>query len=642
VTWRRVLLAALAVACVLLPALALARAGGGGGFSGGGGGGFSGGGGGGEGAIVRLLIWLIIRKPAIGIPATIIVVVVFVASGRMGRSAHVSRTIRRGYEAQSSQSSADGFERLRRRDPAFDADEFLERCKLVFPKVQDAWGNQDMTPARHLVSDGIYERFQLQLAMYEGALVRNTMEDVRVLSARVAGVESDDFFDTLHVRIGASAVDYWTDIRGGKRIHGSRSPESFAEVWSFLRRPGARTLAHPGLLEGYCPNCGAALEVADSVQCSSCRAVVNSGQYDWVLAEITQAEVWAGPAGVAVPGLTEMSAKDAAFNVQHIEDRASVVFWRLRTAEFFASDTYLKKLALPDFLAAHAADYRPREDGTHRFFADAAVGSVEVAAVEPAGDGDELDRVHVHVKWSGHREEERVPSPMKPAYERSQFRSQDFVLVRRKGVKTAQGNTLTSAHCPGCGAPQSAGTNGACEYCGLAQNDGSTDWVLAKVQAFFPFSAKQRMPDSADEGSAARLGSRLSRGDNERLLQCAAAVMMADGVIDPKEKRALRRMAGRRGIAEDRLNQLVLRVGQYGAVKAPESGSIQENREFLQALVLMCLADGNITREERSLIKSLVEHMRYTEVDIDQTINRVRAKLYKASKQVIREQRRQS
>jgi hypothetical protein len=182
--------------------------------SGGGGGGFSGGGSSGSGdggAIIELIIWLIILHPQIGIPLALVAVAFFIISSKTGHSAHISHTIKRGYQVQNSQKNADGLKLLLERDPAFTVENFTKRCKTAFPKVQMGWSNQNMTPARHIVSDGIYERFQLQLEMQKASCLHNVMENISVTSAEIIGIQSDTFFDTLHVKISASAIDYLED-----------------------------------------------------------------------------------------------------------------------------------------------------------------------------------------------------------------------------------------------------------------------------------------------------------------------------------------------------------------------------------------------------------------------------------------------
>ena len=61
-------------------------------------------------------------------------------------------------------------------------------------------------------------------------------------------------------------------------------PESFVEIWSFIRRRGVTsTPGDRGLFEGNCPNCGASLELNQLGACASCEAVLRNGEYDWVL-----------------------------------------------------------------------------------------------------------------------------------------------------------------------------------------------------------------------------------------------------------------------------------------------------------------------------------------------------------------------
>jgi tellurite resistance protein len=136
------------------------------------------------------------------------------------------------------------------------------------------------------------------------------------------------------------------------------------------------------------------------------------------------------------------------------------------------------------------------------------------------------------------------------------------------------------------------------------------------------------------------MSGRLSLQENEQLLRCAVAVMLADGVIDPKEKHALKKMAKRRGIAMERLQQLIDEVQTSGSVDVPQLVEMAKNREFLIALVRMCLADGNVVASERDIIKSLVANTGYSDVDIDIMINQERARLYAESKQLIKEARR--
>lgn len=644
---RPVLSTWICVFLVLAAREVFARAGGGGGFGGGGGssGGFSGGGGSGGGGsggeLIYFLVRLTITHPHIGIPLDIGVLVFVYFSYKNGRSYHVTRTIRKVYNKQDHYRTQRGLDKLRARDTAFSEEKFKERAGKAFGKIQKAWSEQDMKPVRGLISDGIFERFNAYLAMQKASLLVNRMEQVRVLKAEIAGVESDEFFDTVHLLITASAVDYMENRETGKRVHGKKQPETFQEYWSFLRRPGAKTLEKPGLVEGFCPNCGTPLSFSDKTVCESCSAVVNSGEYDWVLAEITQTGEWRGIRPRDIPGVDAVRGKDPAFNVQHLEDRASVMFWRLRQSEFFADKGYLAKLSHPDYLAENEKLFSPLEDGTHAFYADAAVGAVDLSSVAVSGEPGGMDRAHVKIRWSGHPEQEKIPSLMAPRYERSRIFQHSFILVRKTDTRSSDKNVLSSTHCPGCGAPETPTTAGECEYCGLRQNDGGADWVLRSIKPFVEdYQAICRKVEQVVEGGREeaagmdheRSGIPVFTPEiNRALLVCAISVMNADGTIDEKERAWLEKMGRRRNVPKNELDELVNAV-RSGEVKPVLPDDLDQGRHFFNSMIQVCLVDGKVTNDERRLLKRLVSKLGYTEVDIGYMINRERARLYREAR----------
>lgn len=640
---RSFLLLLLSGAVILICDAVLARAGGGGGFSGGGGGGgFSGGGssggGGGLGVIIYFLIRLIIEKPLIGIPLAIAIGFGFYITAKNTRSASMSRTIRRGNTAAASLRLRSEIDKIVARDPAFSADIFKQRCAKLLPDVQYAWSAQEMLPVRHFISDGVFERFSLQIEMQKGSGLRNIMENVEVIGSRLIDAESDEHFDTIHLAVTAQAVDKLVTLDGKRTLQGSSTPERFTEIWTFLRRPGAKTLERPGLLEGFCPNCGTQLKLSTSTTCESCGALINSGEYDWVLSEITQQEVWHPHRHQAIAGVDLLRKADPGFNTQAIEDKVSAIFWHHRAAEFFANRKLLSGVALPEFTEREEKFWKKDEHGRHRFYADAAVGSVDLAEVIPGSTPEDPNRVRVLVEWSGHRELAKVPGLIKPRWELSRLMRQEYVLMRKQGVKSIEKAALTSLHCPGCGAPQVAESTGECRYCGLAQNDGSNSWVLEAVSPFSGFvqQAPAEIPQPNAPGIAELAGMQLSRKEQESMIQCLAAIMLADGKIDPREDNQLKKMAAKQKITPQRLYELVHQVQEGEEIETPVLKDWEKRNSFFRGMVQMCLADGNVSSSERNLLKSLVSRFGYSDVDINAMITKERAALYQSSKHAIK------
>jgi hypothetical protein len=300
----------MALALVLMtPLLASARGGGGGHFSGGGGGfgggggsfgggGYSGGGGGfggagwllplfffggGGGGLIFFLfilfaLWGAYRRMSIGNPV---------------QASNWGPALSPMSQMQSTLSEDMGA--LQAKDPNFNQQMFLDRAQAAFFALQKAWMDRNLEPARVYMSDGIYRRWKNQIDAMVAAHKKNILENLVIGGIQIVKVQSDPNFDSITVRIDASAADYEVDeSNNNKVIFGSRSEQPFTEYWTFTRSGSARTKAGEGAEMTQCPNCGAPLSISESGVCSYCKAIVTSGQFGWVLDNITQASEWQG------------------------------------------------------------------------------------------------------------------------------------------------------------------------------------------------------------------------------------------------------------------------------------------------------------------------------------------------------------
>jgi Tim44-like domain len=298
-------LAALLATSIVLtsPLLAFARAGGGEGFGGGGGGGFGGGGsfgggggfgggglllpflffgGGGGGFFFFLFIlfalWQVYRRMSIGNPMH--------ASNYGPAYAPM---------AQMRSTVTEDLAALQTKDPNFNQQMFLDRAQAAFFALQKAWMDRNLEPARVYMSDGIYHRWKTQIDAMIAAHKKNMLDNLVIGGVHIVKVQTDPNFDTITVRIDASAADYEVDdTTANKVIYGSRQNQNFTEYWTFIRSGSARTKAGEGAEVTQCPNCGAPLSINESGVCSYCKATVTSGQFGWVLDNITQASEWQG------------------------------------------------------------------------------------------------------------------------------------------------------------------------------------------------------------------------------------------------------------------------------------------------------------------------------------------------------------
>ncbi len=425
------------------------------------------------------LFWLNINHPAFGLPLTAAIVYGFYRATRGGQTLYQNNVIKRGSRAADLNLVVAGLRQLQEKDTAFDTNTFCARVRDGFAKLQRAWCQQSLVSVRPFISDGIHERFSLQFEEQRALHYRPVMENLSILEVTPAQVECGPVFDVISVRIGASAKDYRVSAETGRAIPGSEEASQFTEYWSFIRARGSQTKAGAtGLIEGNCPNCGAPIAMNQGAKCEYCQAVLRSGQYDWVLAEITQEEEW-HPSDTPPPGTQTIRGSDPGFNLQDLEDMASVIFWRKAAADRIGKIDPMRKVAAPEWCDAYAPTLVSRSERSARaIFCDCAVSAVDTLGVIL---GKTENRALVEVCWMG-REFEVMPSgELRDKRGEMILRHSLFVLGRNAGVVSTPEHSISSAHCPNCGGAVMADTSNACEFCHTVLNDGTRQWVLRDI-----------------------------------------------------------------------------------------------------------------------------------------------------------------
>lgn len=166
--------------------------------------------------------------------------------------------------------------------------------KPYFLATYDAWSGGDWHKARHLVSDRLYESNGFWMDEYARSGWRNLLENIKISKIEIARIDLDKFYESLTVRVFASCLDYTIDSQG-KLIGGSvKKPRQFGEYWTFIRTSGVQKIEKKYDLKT-CPSCGAPADrVGQTGICDYCGSKITEGHFSWVLATITQDEVYEG------------------------------------------------------------------------------------------------------------------------------------------------------------------------------------------------------------------------------------------------------------------------------------------------------------------------------------------------------------
>ena len=166
--------------------------------------------------------------------------------------------------------------------------------KPYFQSTYAAWSKGDWRKARHLVSDRLYESNGFWMDEYAKQGWRNILENINIQKIEIVRIDLDKFYDSLTVRVFASCLDYTIDSQA-KLLGGSlKKPRQFSEYWTFMRTAGVERIEQEYDLKT-CPSCGApADKVGQTGICAYCGSKITEGHFSWVLAVITQDEVYEG------------------------------------------------------------------------------------------------------------------------------------------------------------------------------------------------------------------------------------------------------------------------------------------------------------------------------------------------------------
>ena len=161
-----------------------------------------------------------------------------------------------------------------------------------FTIIYDAWSVNKLDEVRHLLSDRLYDSFMFWISAYKSEGLTNRLDNLKIKEVKLAKIELDKFYESVTVRIFASCKDYVTDKQGKVMGGSNRKFRKFSEYWTFIRRSGVETDSYDYRT---CPNCGApADKMGQSGTCEYCNTKISNGDFSWVLAVITQDEVYKG------------------------------------------------------------------------------------------------------------------------------------------------------------------------------------------------------------------------------------------------------------------------------------------------------------------------------------------------------------
>ncbi len=509
-THPRSLIFALFIACLMLMALAefapaLARVGGGEGYGGGGGGGDD------DGAIiyllfqiVRLLIYLTIEYPAIGIPLDIIfiagVIFYFFRRGKRGKAtnwssstcADTSAPISLGLTpGQSGQNVNRELIHLRRFDPNFSEIIFTDFCYALYGRAQ------------HARSTGKLDELSPYLSAEARAhLLARNPQNLREVAGIIVGamrVANVGGLASQMVQISVEFETNYTEIvsAGGGASPGQQMTFYVRELWQLERKRDVLSPPPAQAIALHCPRCGAALQKDTAGACAFCGARIESGEFQWFVRSVNLLsreargplltsnvpEVGTDNPSVVQPGFANIRAyfekSHPEFNWGEFQTRARLIFDELQAA-----------WSTLDWERA-----RPHETDNifqmHRYWIEAyrrqnlrnMLDQCRIISMQPVKIMEDAFYNAITLRIAAEGYDYTIDSQGRiVAGSKSNLRrwSEYWTFIRNRNAKPQRARTDLS--CPNCGAGLKVNATGICEFCGGKITSGEFDWVLSKIE----------------------------------------------------------------------------------------------------------------------------------------------------------------
>lgn len=564
-----------------------------------GGAGGSSSGGGGDDGLVGLLIYIFMLVPfPFNVIIIALIIFLYIYFKKKAKQKSVLNKLPGG--GNLNDKTPAGYDMFLANNPGFDLNKFKEKVKTAFVDIQKAWEAKDMAKVRKYISDGMYQRLNTQFKMMDILGQKNTLEKIEVLNVVIDKIESDGLFDIVHVAIHASIVDKFVSDKY-KELNSGGS-ETFVEYWSFLKKRGAQE--HNLFASNNCPKCGGELptKAGEVAKCEYCGTFTNSGEYDWVLSEITQADdyITANPAVFKAANLEEavmgMVSSDDDFSVQLIEDKASNGYLQIETARVFKDPKIMRR-----FVSDSAFEKLSKQfDGEEKFVYNRLY--LNDVSLIGAMQKDNRNVLIVSIKSSYQRV---VPADKKVNILDPVVSTKTEIVIIEKDMQSEKSKGSLYAHsCPSCGGPLGDTLDLKCQYCGAELNSPKAEWIITDVQSINEYYAYygangQYFVAKVDPDKLDGLYKVRDYAFNNVLILIAA-----DGVFDKEEMEFAKRLAKKWGYSLDKI-QPMFEMAQTGklVIRMPEDAKMKE--KIFKLMEKAANIDGNISGEEQNVLDSV-------------------------------------
>lgn len=172
-------------------------------------------------------------------------------------------------------------------DPNFDANAMQEKISNLYVQMQNCWTDKNIESLRPYFTDALFTQMERQLNGLENQGLTNYVDRIAVLGVNLRGFYKQGDKEHLIVELRTRIVDYTVQDSNNKLISGDRNREKFMTYeWDMCRTAGSVTSKEGVMHSVSCPGCGAPLSINTTAKCPYCGRVVTLDEHDWALCAI--------------------------------------------------------------------------------------------------------------------------------------------------------------------------------------------------------------------------------------------------------------------------------------------------------------------------------------------------------------------
>lgn len=172
-------------------------------------------------------------------------------------------------------------------DPSFDANAMQEKISNLYVQMQNCWTDKNIESLRPYFTDAFFTQMERQLNGLKSRGLTNHVDSIAVLGVNLRGFYKQGGDEHLIVELRTRIVDYTVQDSDKKLVSGDRNREKFMTYeWDMCRAEGSVTTKAGAMQSVSCPGCGAPLSINTTAKCPYCGRVVTLDEHDWALCAI--------------------------------------------------------------------------------------------------------------------------------------------------------------------------------------------------------------------------------------------------------------------------------------------------------------------------------------------------------------------